>query len=239
MGNCADDSEFIQNYFFMIKELYRMLKPGRVVSVHCKNLVDYKGRDGRAGIRDFRGELIRIHEAAGFKYHSEVTIWKDAVVEMQRTKAHGLLWKQLRADSSYSRNALPDYLVTFRKWAEEGQDIDPVEHRAEDYPVALWQKIASPVWMDIQQTKVLNGEIARDDKDEKHICPLQLEVIERGVVLWSNPGDVVFSPFAGIGSEGHESLRLGRKFIGVELKDAYCKHAVNNLNNSTKQMSLF
>jgi DNA modification methylase len=231
MGNCANDGEFFDQYRFLIREMHRITKPGRVSCVHSKNLVNYKGRDGMAGLRDFRGEIIREHIAAGWAYHSEVVIWKDPVIEMQRTKAHGLLWKQLRADSTFSRMGMPEYITVFRKWAKEDQEdaVEPVTHEKEDFPVAQWQKWASPVWMDIRQTHVLNTATARESQDEKHICPLQLDVIERCVVLWSNRGDVVFSPFMGIGSEGFQSLKFGRKFIGTELKEQYFQQAVGFL----------
>ncbi len=219
MGNSSDDAEFMEHYKFLLSELYRVLRPGRCVSVHCKDLVNYKGRDGAAGLRDFPGELIRAHLAAGFTYHSRVTIWKCPVTEMHRTKAHGLLYKQLRADSTFSRQGLAEYVITFRKWAAEEEEVLPVVHTKEDFPLDRWQAWASPVWMDIDQTKVLNVQLAREDKDEKHICPLQLDVSERCIALWSNPGDVVLSPFAGIGSEGVMALRAGRKFVGAEFAE--------------------
>lgn len=237
MGNCADDDEFFEQYAFLVRELYRILRPGRCVSVHCKNLVNYKGRDGMAGMRDFRGDIIRCHTAAGFAYHSEVTIWKDPVIEMQRTKAHGLLYKQLRTDSTFSRQGMAEYILTFRKWAGESDEclVKPVTHTKTDFELDQWQQWASPVWMDIRQTHVLNVKAARDPSDEKHICPLQLDVIERCLVLWSNPGDVVFSPFTGIGSEGVMSIRRGRKFIGTELKPSYWKQACGYIEQASKE----
>jgi DNA modification methylase len=232
MGNAADDEEFFRHFDFLIPELLRVTKPGRLCAVHCKDLVRYKGRDGTAGLRDFSGEIVRHFSAAGWSYHSKVIIWKDPVIEMQRTKAHGLLYKQLRADSTFSRQGMPEYLLIFRKWPqneeEEGQ-IEPVTHTKEDFPLEIWQRYASPVWFDIRQTNVLNVEQARESPDEKHICPLQLDVIERCIRLWSNPGETVFSPFAGIGSEGYEALRLGRTFVGIELKEAYIQAAHKNL----------
>lgn len=239
MGNCEDDGEFLRHYGFLVTELYRVLKPGRLVAVHCKDLVNYKGRDGMAGLRDFPGELIRVHQSAGFAFHSRVTIWKDPVVEQQRTKAHGLLYCQLRKDSTFSRQGLAEYVLVFRKPAIEGDSVEPVTHTKSDFPLDQWQKWASPVWMDIDQTNVLNVSQARDDRDEKHMCPLQLDVIERAVGLWSNPGDVVFSPFAGVGSEGHGALRFGRKFVGIELKPSYFRLACKNLDSAKAQLSLF
>ena len=232
MGNCVDDAQFLRHYRFLVDELFRVLRPGRLLSVHCKHLVNYKGRDGAAGLRDFPGELVRVHQAAGFAFHSHVTIYKCPVTEMTRTKAHGLLYKQLRADSSFSRQGLAEFVLTFRKWpaseADE-QSIAPVTHTREEFPLEQWQKWAEPVWMDVDDMDVLNVQQARDDKDEKHLCPLALPIIERCVGLWSNPGDVVLSPFAGIGSEGYQALKMGRRFVGVELKDTYFAHAIKNL----------
>lgn len=262
MGNCANDAEFFDHYRWLIAEQFRILKPGRLVAVHCKDLVQYKSSSGMAGLRDFSGEIIREHQAAGFAFHSRVTIWKCPVTEMQRTKAHGLLWKQLRRDSTFSRHGLADYVLLFRKWAKEGEPVEPVTHTMDSFPVDQWQKWASPVWssdakpgdaptglealpiwMDIDQTDVLNVAAARVDKDEKHLCPLQLDLIERCIVLWSNPGDVVWSPFSGIGSEGYKALQLGRKFVGSELKESYWRQACANLrravSDATAQGSLF
>ena len=236
MGNCEDDMEFGEQYGFLVRELYRLTRPGRISAVHCKNLVNYKGRDGKAGLRDFRGDVIRLHQDAGWAFHSEVTIWKDPVIEMQRTKAHGLLYKQLRADSTFSRQGLAEYLLLFRRWSDESDAeadlVAPVQHTKDGFPLDQWQQWASPVWMDIRQTRVLNVQSARDGFDEKHICPLQLDVIERSLVLWSNRGDTVFSPFMGIGSEGVCSLKLGRKFIGTELKESYFRQACGFLRQA-------
>lgn len=226
LGNSADDDEFFEHYDYLIRELYRLTKPGRVSAVHCKQLVNYKGRDGMAGLRDFRGEIIRRHIAAGWAYHSEVCIWTDPVLEMQRTKSHGLLYKQLRADSTFSRAGLPEYLVIFRKWRDGDEEIEPVTHTRDGFPLDQWQEWASPVWMDIRRTDVLNKEEVREEKDEKHIAPLQLEVIRRAVELYSNPGDVVLSPFAGIGSEIYVALKNKRRAVGIELKPAYWNRAV-------------
>lgn len=242
MGNCADDEEFFTHYKFLIADMHRVMRPGRLVSVHCKDLVNYKGRDGMAGLRDFPGDIIRAHQEAGFAFHSRVTVWKSPVIEMQRTKAHGLLYKQLRQDSTFSRQGLADYVLTFRKWATEDTEnfVKPVTQTTEGFPLSQWQEWASPVWMDIDQTDVLNVELARDGDDEKHICPLQLGLIERCVRLWSNPGDVVLSPFAGIGSEGVTSVKAGRKFVGVELKDTYFARAKLNLDAAkVRQLGLF
>jgi DNA modification methylase len=226
LGNCRSRDEFFQHYRFIAKELYRLLKPGRCLSFHCMNLPSTKERDGFIGIHDFRGELIRAHQADGFIFHSEVCIWKDPVTAMQRTKAIGLLYKQLRKDSCISRQGIPDYLVTMRK---PGENSERVTKTHDSFPVGKWQNYASPVWMDINPSDTLQKESAREDNDERHICPLQLQVIERGIELWTNPGDVVLSPFAGIGSEGYVAIKAGRRFVGVELKESYFKQAALNL----------
>lgn len=235
MGNCSSHDEFFEHFQFLIRELYRVLKPGRNVSFHCMNLPLTKERDGVIGLRDFRGLLIRAFESVGFIFHSEVTIWKDPVTAMQRTKAIGLLYKQVKKDSCISRQGIADYLVTMRK---PGLNPEPVAQDAKALPVELWQKYASPVWMDINPSETLQRESAREHDDERHICPLQLEVIRRAIHLWSNPGDVVLSPFAGIGSEGYVALQLGRRFIGIELKESYYKQACANLNNAKAQGAL-
>lgn len=243
MGNVANDAEFFAQYKFLASELYRVMKPGRLVSVHCKDLVNYAGSsdDGMAGLRDFPGDLIRTHTAVGFSFHSRVTVWRDPVLEMQKTKAHGLLYKQLRTDSTFSRQGMAEYVLTFRKWAKEGDTVAPVTHTHASFPLDQWQKWASPVWMDVDLTDTLNVRAARDSKDEKHLCPLSLDIINRCVHLWSNAGDVVLSPFAGVGSEGYGALLAGRKFIGSELKESYFKQACANLHaaSTTNQLSLF
>jgi DNA modification methylase len=232
LGNCRTHSEFYAHFEFIVKELLRVTLPGRLLSFHCMNLPSSKTRDGVIGILDFRGDLIRIFKNAGFIYHSEVVIWKDPVTAMQRTKALGLLHKQLKKDSCMSRQGIPDYLVTMRK---PGENPERVTHTNETFPVSVWQRYASPVWMDINPSRTLQRESAREDKDERHICPLQLDVIERAVELWTNPHDTVLSPFAGIGSEGYVSIQKGRRFIGIELKESYYKQAVANLQHAEKE----
>lgn len=294
MGNCETDEQFFEHYKFLTDQLFRVLKPGRLVSVHCMNLPSTISNDGYIGIRDFRGEIIRCHQSSGFIYHSEVCIWKDPVTAMQRTKALGLLHKQVVKDSAMSRQGIPDYVCTFRK---PGKNPDPIagefdhfvgdvstfshsgldeyNRRLKEYEhylslttdedrwqhkdsggqsekpnrsdylgksgsnlsIDIWQRYASPVWMDINQSNTLNVRAARADDDTRHICPLQLDVIHRCLQLWSKSGDVVLSPFAGIGSEGYESLKLDRKFIGVELKDTYFEQAKKNLVGIEKQRS--
>ena len=238
LGNCRTKSEFFRHFEFIIRELYRVLMPGRVMAVHCMNLPTSKERDGFIGIEDFRGELIRAFQAAGFLYHSEVCIWKDPVIAMQRTKALGLLHKQLKKDSCMSRQGIPDYLVVMRK---PGENPERVTHTNESFPVEIWQRYASPIWTDINPSDTLQASSARDEKDEKHICPLQLTVIRRALNLWTNPGDTVLSPFMGIGSEGVVSLQGGRRFVGVELKPTWYAQAVKNCAGVTeeKQMTLW
>lgn len=226
MGNCKDNDEFMQHFRFLVDELMRVTKPGRLVSFHCMNLPTSKARDGVIGIRDFRGWLIRAFEDAGWIYHSEVCIWKDPVTAMQRTKALGLLHKQIRKDSCMSRQGIPDYLVTMRK---PGENPRPVTHDDNDLPVQLWQKYASPIWMDINPSDTLQYRSAREHDDERHICPLQLDVIRRACHLWSREGDTILSPFAGIGSEGYVALQMNRRFVGVELKRSYFDQACKNL----------
>ena len=227
MGNSKDYAEFTRHFSFLVADLLRITKQGRLLSFHCMNLPISKQMEGYIGIRDFRGELIRTFIEAGWIYHSEVVIWKDPVIAMQRTKALGLLYKQLRKDSCMSRQGIPDYLVTMRK---PGVNSEPVTKTHEGFPVALWQNYASPVWMDINPSETLQRAPAREADDERHICPLQLEVIKRAVELWTNPDDLVFSPFMGIGSEGHVALEMGRRFLGVELKRSYWQQAVKNLD---------
>lgn len=229
MGNSKTDDEFYEHFTFLVKELYRVTMPGRLLSFHCMNLPTSKVRDGVIGIKDFRGLLIRIFTDAGWIYHSEVCIWKNPVTAMQRTKALGLLWKQLKKDSAMSRQGIPDFIVTMRK---PGDNPERVTHTDESFPVTVWQKYASPVWMDINQSDTLQRKSAREDKDEKHICPLQLEVIKRCIELWSNPNDIVLDPFAGIGSTPYVALRMGRRGLGVELKGSYYEQAVKNCNEA-------
>ena len=254
MGNCRTHSEFYAHFRFLVDELLRATKPGRLLSFHCMNLPTSKERDGYIGLSDFRGLLIKLFQDAGWIYHSEVVIWKDPVTAMQRTKALGLLHKTIRKDSSMSRQGIPDYLVTMRK---PGENPERIAHTAEEFPVALWQRYASPVWalaegedsegflklcQDINPSETLQKESARDDKDERHICPLQLDVIRRALKLWTNPGDLVLSPFTGIGSEGYVALQEGRRFVGAELKPSYWKQACANLARAAlpkPQMDLF
>ena len=238
LGNSKDKHEFYEHFEFIVKELYRVLMPGRLMAVHCMNLPTSKSRDGFIGIDDFRGDLIRLYQSAGFIYHSEVCIWKDPVIAMQRTKALGLLHKQIKKDSSMCRQGIPDYLVVMRK---PGDNPEPVTHTNESFPVEIWQKYASPIWTDINPSDTLQYRSARDNEDEKHICPLQLTVIRRALNLWTNPNDIVLTPFMGIGSEVVTALENGRKAIGVELKDSYYKQAEKNARACTanEQLSLW
>lgn len=233
MGNCKEDSQFYEQFKFLIKELYRVLIPGRLISFHCMNLPMMKSRDGVIGLKDFRGELIRLFTGEGFIFHSEVCIWKNPVVEMQRTKALGLLHKQIKKDSSMCRQGIPDYLITVRK---PGENPELITHTDESFPVDLWQRYASPVWMDIKQSNTLQRTSARDEKDERHICPLQLDVIQRGIELWTNPGDIVLDPFNGIGSTIYKSLQMNRRGLGIELKESYFKQSVLNCENIVREI---
>lgn len=232
MGNVVDETEFLAQYRFLARELYRITKPGRICAVHCSDLPRTMMTHGHIGLYDFPADLRAAHEAEGWTYHSRITVWKDPVVEMTRTKALGLLYCQLQKDSTRSRQGMPDYLLIFRKVPESGETPLPVAQDTKQFPVNQWQQWASPVWMDIQQTKTLNVKMARDSADERHLCPLQLDLIERVVRLWSNPGETVFSPFMGIGSEGHEAIKAGRLFIGTELKPSYFKQAIKYLREA-------
>lgn len=241
MGNVKNEAEFAEHYRYLSTELYRVLKPGRLLSFHCMNLPTTKQTNGYIGISDFRGDLIRLHQSDGFIYHSEVCIWKDPVTAMQRTKALGLLHKQVKKDKAMVRQGIPDYLVTMRK---PGVNPDPISgpftyYVGEDepindldYSVNVWQRYASPVWFDVNPSRTLQKESAREHPDEKHICPLQLDVIDRALHLWTNPGDTVLSPFGGIGSEGHQAVKMGRKAVLAELKGSYYKQLVKNMQNA-------
>ena len=271
MGNSRSDEEFYLHFKYLINELYRVTIPGRLVSFHCMEIPAMKSRDGFIGIKDFPGDLIRAFEAEGWIYHSRATIWKDPLIEATRTKALGLMHKQIVKDSAMCRQGLPDYLITMRKPGENPEPIahpegftefigenepeapktEPTLKNSYDYkhkkismakvdPVYshhVWRRYASPVWMDIRQTNTLQYRSAREEKDERHICPLQLDVIARAVELWSNPGDIVFSPFAGIGSEGYQAIKMGRRFVGVELKESYYRTAVNNLEMAVNEIN--
>ena len=238
LGNCKSKAEFFEQFAFIVRELYRCLMPGRLMAVHCMNYPLMKERDGVIGLSDFRGDLIRLFLECGFVYHSEVCIWKDPVIAMQRTKALGLLYKQLKKDSAMSRQGIPDYLIVMRK---PGENPERITHTPEDFPCDMWQKYASPVWFDINPSDTLNTAVAKDEKDEKHICPLQIQVIERSIALWTNPGETVFSPFGGIGSEPYTALKMGRKAIAVELKPSWFDIMVKNCKNavSDNQVTMF
>lgn len=264
LGNCKNDDEFMTQFSFIAKELYRVLKPGRLMSVHCMDIPAMKERDGYIGLKDFPGELIRLFQDCGFIYHSRAVIWKDPLVEATRTKALGLMHKQLCKDSAMCRNGLPDYLITMRK---PGENTEPIRHPegftefiGENEPQApkkeptlkdsnkhksismaktdpvyshnVWRRYASPVWMDINQSNTLNKGGAREEKDERHICPLQLDVIERAITLYSNENDIVLSPFLGIGSEIYSAVKMKRRGIGIELKESYFNQAIENCKNA-------
>ena len=222
MGNCESLDAFMVQFGYLIDELFRITMSGRECAVHCCDLMATKWKDGEIELKDFSGRIKDAFRKRGWLLHSVITIWKDPVVEMQRTKAHGLLQKTLLKDSAQSRVGAPDYLLIFKK---PGKNPKPISHCVQSLPLAQWQELASPVWMHIDQGNVLNGKFARDEKDERHICPLQLDIINRALLLWSAEGDTVFSPFAGIGSEGYCAVKMGRKFIGAELKESYWRAA--------------
>jgi hypothetical protein len=232
MGNVRTITEFFEHFSFMLKEWYRVTMPGRLASIHVMNLPATIQHDGYIGNKDFRGDVIRAFETAGWIYHSEVCIWKDPVVAMQRTKALGLLHKQIKKDSAMCRQGIPDYLCTFRK---PGANPERVTHTDATFPVQIWQRYASPIWSDINPSDTLQRMSARAERDERHICPLQLEVIERAVELWTNPGDIVYDPFGGIGSSGYVALRRGRRTVMSELKESYYKQMVGNCEAALKQ----
>jgi DNA modification methylase len=239
-GNSKSSEEFQDHFQYLVKELFRITMPGRLVSFHCMDIPAMKSRDGYIGLKDFPGQLIQMFQDEGFIYHSKVTIFKDPLIEAVRTKAIGLMHKQLVKDSAMCRQGIPDYLVTMRK---PGDNPEPIAHTdgftdfigengpSKDetvYSHHVWRRYASPVWMDINQSRTLQKNSAREEKDEKHICPLQLDVIDRGIELWSNPGDTVFSPFGGIGSEGYVAVEKGRKSVSIELKGSYYEQNVKN-----------
>ena len=234
MGNSRTDAEFFEHFDHLVKELARVIKPCHNVSFHCMQLPTSKERDGYIGLKDFRGDLIKAFQKHGFIYASEVCIWKDPVTAMQRTKALGLLHKTIRSNATMSRQGIADYLVTMRK---PGEVMDKVAH--DDLPVDEWQRLASPVWMDINPNDTLQFRSAREHDDERHICPLQLEVIRRGIRLWTKAGDVVLTPFLGIGSEAFCAVEMGRKAIGVELMKSYFDQAVKNIDSLAAQRDLF
>lgn len=254
MGNCKNQDSFFDHFKYAVPELYRIMKPGRLISLHCMKIPMTIANDGHLGLRDFPGDLIRLFESKGFILHSDITIWKDPLIQAVRTKNLTLAHKQISKDATRCAQGIPDHIITMRK---PGENTEPVEHgrgfeqyigelpdpkdkktdnpRTNKYSHKVWQRYASPVWFDIKQTDTLNFREARDNNDERHICPLQLQTIERCLELWSNPGDVILSPFAGIGSEGYVSINMERKFIGVELKESYYKQAIKNLTRATKK----
>lgn len=250
LGNARNEEEFLQNFRFAAEQFYRVLMPGRILWCHCMDIPAMKERDGFIGLHDFPGDLIRLFESVGFIYHSRVLIWKDPLVEATRTKALGLMHKQIVKDSSMCRQGLPDYVIAVRKPGENPQRVEhpegftdflgddgPSVEDATEYSHQVWRRYASPVWMDIRQSNTLNRTAARAEGDERHICPLQLDVIARCWELWTNPGDTVLSPFAGIGSEIYQALLMGRRGIGIELKPSYYQQAVVNCQQAETEIA--
>lgn len=233
LGNCQDRSEFLAHYRFVIDHMLRVTKPGRLSCVHVQQIATTRAVHGVIGLTDFRGEVIAEHVAAGWTFHGEVTVDKDPQAQAIRTKAHALMFQTLRRDSANTRPALADYLLLFRK---PGTNAVPIQG---DVDNDTWIQWARPVWYDIRETDTLNTRVAREDADERHICPLQLPLIERCVRLWSNPGETVCSPFAGIGSEGAVAVQHGREFVGCELKASYWRTAVENLRAADARLDLF
>lgn len=255
MGNSLNDEDFYNHFEYLIPQLFRVLKPGRLITVHCSLINMTLQHDGVMGLKDLPGEIVRLFTKHGFIYHSKVNVWKDPLLQAVRTKSLTLAHKQIVKDSTRCGTGFADELLTFRKVGENiepvthskgltcyiGNDSEPKFDKKENqainkYSHHVWQRYASPVWMDIDQTDTLNARAGRDEKDERHICPLQLQTIQRCLHLWTNPDDVVLSPFAGIGSEGYESVKNGRKFIGIELKESYYKQAILNLQKAEKQI---
>lgn len=232
LGNNPDRDTFLAHYRFIIDHVLRVTKPGRLSAVHVQQLSTTKATHGVIGLTDFRGQVITEHEAAGWVFHGEVTIDKDPQAQAIRTKAHALMFQTLRRDATGNRPAMADYLLLFRKPGDNAVPVKPTEHGVTNEDWIQW---ARPVWYGIRETNTLNTAVAKDDRDERHICPLQLDLIERCVRLWTNPGELVLSPFAGIGSEGVEAIRHGRRFVGCELKPSYWRTAVDNLRVAEQQ----
>ncbi len=242
LGNSINDDQFYEHFAYVVAGLHRVTKPGRIVCVDVMNIPAMKERDGYIGLKDFRGDVIRAFQKAGFIFHSEHCAWKDPLIEATRTKALGLMHKQLCKDSTRSRAGIPQYLLAFRK---DGENPEPVAHIdgltefcGENPPIhgnlshERWRRYASPVWMDINFSNTLNAKAARDNEDERHVCPMALDLIERAIQLWSNPGDVVFDPFSGVGSTGYQAIKMGRKFVGSELKQSYFAQACKNIESA-------
>jgi hypothetical protein len=240
MGNVGSDEEFQAMYRHLVRELFRATKPGRLTAIHVKDLVYYSNSSDRGdrGLRDFTGDCIRTHVAEGWTYHRKITIPRCPVREMQKTKSDRLLYKNFRTDAARTGGGLPEYVVVFRKWADGMDDVPPVLHDPKEFPLERWQDMAQSVWLwddiwrDTDETDVLNVKVARDERDEKHLCPMPLDITERLILQYSNPGETVFSPFMGIGSEGYVSLKTGRRFIGTELKESYYRQALKYLGEA-------
>lgn len=251
MGNVSNDDEFFERYRYMVREKLRITRPGRLTAIHVKDLVYYQNSSerGDAGIRPFSDDCVRVHIEEGWSFVCRITIFRDPVLERSKTNAHGLLWKTFQSDATFCRVGMPEYLLVFRKWAAPGEEelVSPVTHPKDVVPLTVWQELASPVWnwrpgqsgkgdYDMPATDVLNVDMARDEKAERHLCPMPLNITERALTLWTNEGDTVFSPFAGIGSEGVASIRKRRRFIGTELHPTYWRQGVTNLKAAKPEM---
>lgn len=251
MGNVSDDAEFVERYRFLVREKLRVTRPGRLTAIHVKDLVYYQNSSerGDAGLRPFSDMCNTVHIEEGWTFHCRITIWRDPVLERAKTNAHGLLWKTFQKDATFCRVGMPEYLMVYRKWAKPGEEglVRPVENPKENVPLEVWQDLASPVWnyqpgqsgngdFDLPATDVLNVEMARDPDAEKHLCPMPLNITKRALSMYSNPGDVIFSPFGGIGSEGVAAIAKGRRFVGTELHPIYWRQGCNNLRSARPDM---
>lgn len=239
MGNVGSDAEFQATYEHLVRELFRATKPGRLTAIHVKDLVYYSNASekGDRGLKPFMADCLYTHLRAGWTYHRLITVGRDPVKEMQKTKADRLLYKHFREDAARSGGGMPEYIIVFRKWAEGMDQVPRILHDAREFPLETWQAFAQPVWLDTRETNVLNVKVAREDQDEKHLCPMPLDLTERLILQYSNPGETVYSPFMGIGSEGYVALRRGRRFIGTELKESYFRQALRNLAEAEAQGS--
>lgn len=251
LGNSASRVEFIEHYSYIIREQLRVTKPGRLACIHVQQLTTTVATHGYSAMTDFRGEVIRAFQDGGWLFNGEVTIWKDPQAQSIRTRSHALAFQTKNRDSSKTRPALADYMLLFRKPGDNAVPIknDVTNDEWIDWASPIWSDVHDgawltedghicPVWWGIKETATLNTRVAKDSADERHICPLQLGFIERCIRLWSNPSELVLTPFAGIGSELYESVRLGRRAVGIELKPSYWRTAVDNMQRLEADMAV-